>query len=197
MSPIAVNEPRSNAAAGEGQVHSMYDFANGPTGAVSLLGGSEPPLSPATVGRSPSFLEAPVALKPMAAATSTTTLPVPAPLPAPLPAPPAAIAAVEPLPVALEALPAPIAPAAIAPLPAAVVPLPVAAEMTAMRLVVRMLGGEELELGTFASRGEAVEAAKELVGRFSTAEDSGDWPEMDGRFIRPASVASIDVLVAE
>jgi hypothetical protein len=192
MSPIAVNEPRSNAATGEGQVHYMYDFANGPTAAVSLLGGSEPPLSPATVGRSPSFLEAPVALKPMAPAMSTATLPAPAPLSAPIPAPPAPIAAVESLPVALEALPAPIAP-----LPAPIVPLPVAAELTAMRLVVRMLGGEELELGTFASRGEAVEAAKELVGRFSAAEDSGDWPEMDGRFIRPASVASIDVLVAE
>jgi hypothetical protein len=136
-------------------------------------------------------------LKPNAAVTSTTTLPAPAPLPAPLPAPPAPIAAVESLPVELEALPAPIAPAAIAPLPAAIVPLPVAVEMTAMRLVVRMLGGEELELGTFASRGNAVEAAKELVSRFSTAEDSGDWPEMDGRFIRPASVASIDVLAAE
>ena len=33
--------------------------------------------------------------------------------------------------------------------------------------------------------------ANELVRRFSTAEDSGDWPEMDGRFLRPASVASI------
>ena len=59
-----------------------------------------------------------------------------------------------------------------------------------------MLGGEELELGTFDDRSGAIEAAKELVASFSTAEESGDWPEMDGRFLRPASVASIDVLVA-
>ena len=69
-------------------------------------------------------------------------------------------------------------------------------ETTAARLVVRMLGGEELELGTFDDRDGAIEAAKELVAGFSAAEDSGDWPEMDGRFLRPASVASIDVLVA-
>jgi hypothetical protein len=167
----------------------MYDFANGPTAAVSLLGGSEPPLSPATVGRSPSFLEAPIALKPLAAVTSTTTLPTATSLPAPLPAPPAPIAAVEPLPVALE-VPAAITPVALA-------PLPVAVEATAARLVVRMLGGEELELGTFDDRDDAIEAAKELIGRFSMAEESGEWPEMDGRFLRPASVASIDVLVAE
>jgi hypothetical protein len=146
----------------------MYDFASGPSASASLLGGSEPPLSPEMVGASPSFLEVPV-LKPVPAMMSTTTLPAPAPLPAP----PAPIAAVEPLSV-VESPPL---------------------ETTAARLVVRMLGGEELELGTFDNRSDAIEAAKELVASFSTAEESGDWPEMDGRFLRPASVASIDVLV--
>ena len=37
-------------------------------------------------------------------------------------------------------------------------------------------------------------AARELMTRFSSAESVGEWPELDGRFIRPASVASIDVL---
>ena len=139
----------------------MYDFASGPSASASLLGGSEPPLSPEMVGGSPSFLEAPVPLKPMPTVMSTTTLPAPAPLPAP--------------PSLVEAPPL---------------------ETSAARLVVRMLGGEELELGTFDDRGDAIEAAKGLVASFSTAEESGDWPEMDGRFLRPASVASIDVLVA-
>jgi len=147
----------------------MYDFASGPSASASLLGGSEPPLSPETVGASPSFLEVPV-LKPVPAMMSTTTLPAPAALPAP----PAPVAAFEP-PSLVEAPPV---------------------ETTAARLVVRMLGGEELELGTFEDRDGAIEAAKELVRSFSTAEDSGDWPEMEGRFLRPASVASIDVLVA-
>jgi hypothetical protein len=75
--------------------------------------------------------------------------------------------------------------------------VPVVVETTAARLVVRMLGGEELELGTFVDREDAIEAAKELVGRFGTAEATGEWPELDGRFLRPGSIASIDVLVAE
>ena len=144
----------------------MYDFASGPSASVSLLGGSEPPMSPETVGRPPSNFEA-VPLQPNPAVMSTTTLPAPGPLPAP---------------------PAPITPFE---------PLPVAVETTDVRLVVRLLGGEELELGVFDGRDNAVEAAKELVTRFSTAEASGDWPEIDGRYLRPASVASIDILVAE
>ena len=148
----------------------MYDFASGPSASASLLGGSEPPLSPELVGGSPSFLEVPVPLKPIPTVMSTTTMPAPAPIPA-LPEP---IAASEP-PSSVEAAPV---------------------ETTAAKLVVRMLGGDELELGTFDDRAGAIEAAKELVAGFSAAEESGDWPEMDGRFLRPASVASIDVLVA-
>jgi hypothetical protein len=73
--------------------------------------------------------------------------------------------------------------------------IPVAAEVR--RLVVRLLGGDEIELGTFDDRDDAMEAAQELVARFSAAEDGGEWPEVDGRFLRPGSVASIDVLVAD
>ena len=148
----------------------MYDFASGPGASSGLLGGSEPPLSPEMIGGSPSFLEAPVPLKPIPTVMSTTTLPAPAPLPDP----PAPIAAFAP-PTLVESPPV---------------------EVAAARLVVRMLGGEELELATFDDRDGAIEAAKELVANFSTAEESGDWPELDGRFLRPASVASIDVLVA-
>jgi hypothetical protein len=72
--------------------------------------------------------------------------------------------------------------------------LPVAAEVR--RLVVRLLGGDEVELGVFDDRGDAMEAAQELVARFSSAEAAGEWPEIEGRFLRPGSVASIDVLVA-
>lgn len=72
---------------------------------------------------------------------------------------------------------------------------PVAAEVR--RLVVRLLGGEEIELGTFDERSEAIEAAQNLVARFSAAEAAGEWPEVEGRFLRPGSLASIDVLVAD
>ncbi|HUQ23383.1 MAG TPA: hypothetical protein VM049_10270 [Gaiellaceae bacterium] len=72
--------------------------------------------------------------------------------------------------------------------------VPVVAEVR--RLVVRLLGGDEIELGSFDERDDAMDAAQQLVARFSSAEASGDWPEVDGRFLRPGSVASIDVLVA-
>jgi hypothetical protein len=78
-----------------------------------------------------------------------------------------------------------------APLPAPTVPP--AAE--ARRLVVRLLGGEELELGVFDDRDDAVEAAQELASRFARAEADGEWPEVDGRFLRPGAIASVDVLV--
>lgn len=72
--------------------------------------------------------------------------------------------------------------------------VPVATEVR--RLVVRLLGGEEVELGSFDDRDDAMEAAQQLVARFSSAEAAGEWPEVDGRFLRPGSVASIDVQVA-
>jgi len=65
------------------------------------------------------------------------------------------------------------------------------------RLVVRLLGGDEIELGSFDDRDDAMDAAQQLVGRFSSAEAAGEWPEVDGRFLRPGAVASIDVLVAD
>jgi hypothetical protein len=65
------------------------------------------------------------------------------------------------------------------------------------RLVIRLLGGEELELNGFDDREQAVAAARELMERFSAAESSGEWPEVEGRFVRPGAVASIDVLVAD
>ena len=64
------------------------------------------------------------------------------------------------------------------------------------RIVLTMLGGEQLELAAYDDRDDAVAAARELTTRFSSAESAGEWPELDGRFIRPASVASIDVLSA-
>jgi hypothetical protein len=71
-----------------------------------------------------------------------------------------------------------------------------AAAAETRRIVVRLLGGDELELGTYDDRDKAVEAARELMARFSAAEASGEWPEVDGRFMRPGAVASIDVLVS-
>jgi hypothetical protein len=87
--------------------------------------------------------------------------------------------------------------------PVALKPMPTIALTRAVknpdsrRLVLRLLGGEELELATFEEHEEAMTAAAALVAQLAAAETSGDWPEVDGRFLRPGSIASVDVLPAE
>lgn len=88
------------------------------------------------------------------------------------------------------------APVALKPIPT--IPLTrapkAAANPDARRLVMRLLGGEELELASFDNHEEAMAAAAALVAQLSSAECSGDWPEIEGRFLRPGSIASVDVL---
>ncbi|MGZ8783687.1 MAG: hypothetical protein ACXWZB_09350 [Gaiellaceae bacterium] len=79
----------------------------------------------------------------------------------------------------------------------AAAPAAVADPAEIRRLVIRLLGGDQVELGGYDDREQAVAAARELMTSFSTAEANGEWPELDGRFIRPGSVASIDVLAAD
>ena len=62
------------------------------------------------------------------------------------------------------------------------------------KLVVRLLGGEELTLGSFEDRADAKASAQELVARLSAAEAAGDWPEIAERFVRPSSIASVDIV---
>ncbi|HUP32478.1 MAG TPA: hypothetical protein VM184_05545 [Gaiellaceae bacterium] len=112
-------------------------------------------MSPQTIGRAPSFLEAPVPLRPVV----------------PVAAAPAQERVEEPEEEVL-------APAS-----------------DTRRIVVRLLDGEEIELGAFEGREAAVAAAQELVKRVEAAESAGEWPELEGRFLRPTSIASIDVLV--
>jgi hypothetical protein len=72
-----------------------------------------------------------------------------------------------------------------------------AAPAETRRVVLRLLGGEQLELASYGDRDEALAAARELMTCFSNAESAGEWAELEGRFVRPASVASIDVLSAD
>jgi len=51
-------------------------------------------------------------------------------------------------------------------------------------------------LGAFDDRERAMEAASEIVARLAAADLSGEWPEIEGRFLRPGSIASVDVLAA-
>ncbi len=75
----------------------------------------------------------------------------------------------------------------------AVAPVPAGAPER-LRLVVRLAGGDELEVATYTVRAEAATQAKELVACLSAAEAAGEWPEIDGRHLRPASIVSVDVV---
>ena len=118
--------------------------------------------------------------------------------------PPVTPEAVAPAPSNFEAPPVPLrsfesilaehTSAAAAPAAPAVA---VAEPAATRRVVLRLLGGELLELAAYGDHDEAVTAARELMAGFSKAESAGEWAEVDDRFIRPASVASIDVLAAD
>src|SRR5687768_2729534 len=146
----------------------MHQFASGSSAAVSLLGGETgPPVGPETIGRPPSNFEAPpIPLRPFP--TAVLTKPAEADL-----------KAVETEQAEQEEVDTDVT---------------VAAEVR--RLVVRLVGGDEVELGSFDDRDGAIDAAQQLIARFSAAEAVGAWFEVEGRFLRPDSVASIDVLVA-
>ena len=63
------------------------------------------------------------------------------------------------------------------------------------RIVLRLSGGETVELGTSASAESAVEEGREAVRRIAQAEANGEWPEFDGRFLRPDTIVSVDIQV--
>jgi hypothetical protein len=64
----------------------------------------------------------------------------------------------------------------------------------ARRVVLRLAGGEELELGAYDSKDEAVARAQELIALVDAAEERGEWPEVGDRMVRPASIVSVDLL---
>ncbi len=150
----------------------MHQLAAGSAGPIGFAS-SEPPLSTETIGRAPSFLELPVPLQ---------AVPVRQP---------------EPSVEAEELLASPVeSPVHMAELlPTRALPDPAAATEQ-RRVVVKLVGDEELDLGTFEERSAALARAKEIIAAFSAAEGAGEWPELDGRHLRPEAILSVDILVA-
>ena len=109
------------------------------------------------------------------------------PDPEPQPAPPVAIVP-DPEPEAVQ--PAPIEAAFVEPAfvePEVVMPV---ATATAAEVFVRLSNGERLGAGAYDSEAGAETRAKDLM---RALDGNGDWPQLDGRFIRPDAVVSIDV----
>jgi hypothetical protein len=61
-------------------------------------------------------------------------------------------------------------------------------------VVLRLNEGEQLEIGTFASTEEAQGFAQEVVRQIAAAEGEATWPFFAGRFLRPETIVSVDVI---
>jgi len=67
-------------------------------------------------------------------------------------------------------------------------PVPVAGA-SVWEVVVRLANGDRAYVGVYTSEGTAIEEAHATV----RAVTEGEWPRVDGRFLRPESVVSVDV----
>jgi hypothetical protein len=61
------------------------------------------------------------------------------------------------------------------------------------RVVLRLHGDEDVELGRADRREPAMALARKLVGAIEAATSRGDWPEVGDRLIRPGAIVSVDV----
>lgn len=72
-----------------------------------------------------------------------------------------------------------------------VVQLPVSSETR--RVVIKVRGGEEIEIGRTEGREPAVRIARETIRMIEEAQRAEEWPAVDDRFLRPDAIVSIDV----
>jgi hypothetical protein len=61
-------------------------------------------------------------------------------------------------------------------------------------VVLRLRDGDTLEVGTFHTAAEAATRAQEVVAEIAAAEVNGTWPFFSQRYLRPASIVSVDLV---
>ena len=64
-----------------------------------------------------------------------------------------------------------------------------------VHVVVRLVDGDRVLAGSAAEPGEAHRIAEELLGKFAQTDTA--WPLVDGRYLRPEAVVSIDLVEEE
>jgi hypothetical protein len=64
-----------------------------------------------------------------------------------------------------------------------------------VHVVVRLMDGDRVLAGRAVDSDEAHRIAGELLGKFAQADTA--WPLLDGRYVRPEAVVSIDVVEEE
>jgi outer membrane biosynthesis protein TonB len=142
----------------------------------------QPPVEPAPVAQPPVEIQA-TAPEPV---PQTVTEPQLEPQPQPEQAP-------EPV-VVTPPAPVPVAPAPAPEPEPAPAPEPAAADVPAAhRLSLRLTNGERVEAGAYADLEAAKQQAKALMAQVAAA-DGGDWPFVNGRFIKPDTIVSVDIV---
>jgi hypothetical protein len=113
-------------------------------------------------------------------------VPAASPEPVPLPQPP-------------EPPPAPYPPAAFEPDPAPApapeqleAPAPTPAAPSAWRLTIRLTNGERVEGGDFPDEEGTKQEARSIMTQIADA-DAGEWPFVNGRFLKPDTIVSVDI----
>jgi hypothetical protein len=66
-----------------------------------------------------------------------------------------------------------------------------------VHVVVRLVDGDRVLAGSSADPAEAHRIAEELLGKFAQPDTASAWPLVDGRYVRPEAVVSIDVVQEE
>jgi hypothetical protein len=64
-----------------------------------------------------------------------------------------------------------------------------------VHVIVRLMDGDRVLAGRAVDSDDAHRIAEELLGKFAQADTA--WPLLDGRYVRPEAVVSIDVVEEE
>jgi hypothetical protein len=146
---------------------------------------SPPPAEPAAAPEAPTVglpFEPPPDRDPEPVAAEPVPFPQPAPAPPPDPYPPAAVEP-EPEPEH-EAEPAPVADPPESPAPVA--------PTVPWRMTIRLSNGERVDAGEFSDEASAKQEAKAIMMQVAAA-DADDWPYVNGRFLKPDTIVSVDI----
>jgi hypothetical protein len=103
-----------------------------------------------------------------------------------------------PTPLPVQPAPAPEAVTPVVELRPAIEPAPavplarVAPATSTVRVLARLSNGERIEVGAHEDEAAAKAEATALM-RF-LRETGGDWPFLNGRFVRPDAIVSVDII---
>ena len=61
-------------------------------------------------------------------------------------------------------------------------------------VILRLAQDDHVEIGGFANKEDADSFARTVVGRIGRAEEQAEWPVFEGRFVRPQTIVSVDVV---